>query len=650
MIRLFAFFIIGCSALRAVTPLDFAKDVLPILERNCLPCHNATKSEGDLNIETPQLMIKGGEHGASIVPHKGLESLLYQSAAKTKKPYMPPAENKSKAQPLTSLQLEMLRRWIDEGAVGQGKKREAPKWQAMPAAVGRVSALAVSEDGAFVAAARGARVTVYDLKAKQVAMELPADAHRDVVTSLAFSRDGLTLATGNFGELNLWVRAAPEMTPERESAMARAKAERAKMAAAFELSYQDGEKIRTEAAVKTFESDAKKATTELADLVKRKTQIAKAVTDAEKKVAELKPLREKADVAVMEATAAKSKAEMERKVGKDAAALTKALEAAAKLEVEAQKAQKKAAEDFNTAVKALSEAKSEVGKSIDAERTAKKAAEDLAEAKTHWDDVKKAHATAQKAKDATEKAFAALGALKAVAAAAEPVKWELKRTIGDPTKVTSLLTDRVNAVVFSPDGKLIATGSGDPSRTGEIKLWDAATGKLVREFAKPHKDVVLCLDFSPDGKWLASGSADRSVRVWEVANGKMLRNLEAHSNHVLAVSFRNDSRMLASAGADAAVRTWTMATGDVVKTFSDFKKEVTGARYVGFNDEVIGAAGDPVTWALKDGDSALRKDAGSFGAFLTCSTATADGAMRVVGDAKGKVWVFDREGKSVVAW
>jgi hypothetical protein len=638
-----------CGPLLAVEPLDFAKDILPILERNCLPCHNATKSEGELNIETPKLMMKGGEHGPVIVPHKAAESLFYQSAAKTKKPFMPPADNKSKAQPLTSLQLELLRRWIDEGAVGEGKKREAPKWQSMPAGVGRVSALAVSAEGEFVAAARGGAVSVYALQSKQVAMELPREAHRDVVTSLAFSPDGLTLATGSFGEVKLWVRAAPAMSPEREARMKRSKAEHRQMATAFELTYQQGEKTKTEAQLKTFEEELKKATTELTDLTKRKEQIAKAVVEAEKKVATLKPEREKADVAAGAATAAKMQAEAERKTGKDAAALTKALEAAAKAEGEAQKVQKKVTDEFNTAVKALSEAKSEVGKSVDAERTSKKSAEDLAETKAMLASVIKALADTQKAAESATKALAALGEAKAVPADA-PATWELKQTIGDATKVSSALTDRVNAIAFSPDGKLFATGSGDPSRSGEIKLWDARTFKLVRELAKPHKDVVLCLDFSADGTLLASGAADRVVRVWEVKSGKMMRSLEAHSHHVLGVSWRYDARVLASVSADASVKTWSLATGDVIKTVSDFKKEITGVRFIGYKNEIMGAAGDPMMWVLNDEGGNVRRDEKSFSAFLTCSTATADGAVQVVGDAKGKVWVFDAAGKLRAEW
>src|SRR5436309_2666889 len=59
--------------------VDFQADVLPILKRNCLACHNATDAEGDLVLETPATISKGGESGPAVVPKKGLESYLIKT-------------------------------------------------------------------------------------------------------------------------------------------------------------------------------------------------------------------------------------------------------------------------------------------------------------------------------------------------------------------------------------------------------------------------------------------------------------------------------------------------------------------------------------------------------------------------------------------
>ena len=94
------------------------------------------------------------------------------------------------------------------------------------------------------------------------------------------------------------------------------------------------------------------------------------------------------------------------------------------------------------------------------------------------------------------------------------------------------LADRVNAVRFSPDGKTLAVGGGEPSRSGDISLWDVAGGKLVKTWPERHTDAVLSLDFSPDGKLLASGGADKIARVTDIASGKQVNLFEGHTHHV----------------------------------------------------------------------------------------------------------------------
>ena len=70
-------------------------------------------------------------------------------------------------------------------------------------------------------------------------------------------------------------------------------------------------------------------------------------------------------------------------------------------------------------------------------------------------------------------------------------------------------------MAYSPDGKTLASGSGDKT----IKLWDVATGK-EQATLKGHTDWVTSVAFSPDGKTLASGSEDKTIKLWDVATGK----------------------------------------------------------------------------------------------------------------------------------
>ena len=60
--------------------LEFYRDVYPFLKGNCISCHNKTTTKADLNMETPELMKKGGESGPGLVPGKSAESLIVQAS------------------------------------------------------------------------------------------------------------------------------------------------------------------------------------------------------------------------------------------------------------------------------------------------------------------------------------------------------------------------------------------------------------------------------------------------------------------------------------------------------------------------------------------------------------------------------------------
>ena len=205
------------TELKRETPVDFEKEILPALKNNCLACHNTTKAKGGLNLETPQLMLKGGETGPAVAPGKSAESLVFKAAAHLDPELtMPPKDNKANASDLTAEQLALLKLWIDQGAKGEVRAATPVNWLEKPPALDPIFAVALTRDGQFAACGRGNRIDVYHVPsgqliarladAKLTAAGLTNAAHRDLVNSLAFNPEGTLLASAGYREVKLWRR------------------------------------------------------------------------------------------------------------------------------------------------------------------------------------------------------------------------------------------------------------------------------------------------------------------------------------------------------------------------------------------------------------------------------------------------------------
>jgi WD40 repeat protein len=127
---------------------------------------------------------------------------------------------------------------------------------------------------------------------------------------------------------------------------------------------------------------------------------------------------------------------------------------------------------------------------------------------------------------------------------------------GEP-KVRAILcghADSVTTVMFSPDGKTLASDGGDNS----IKLWDVSTGQ-ERATLGGHAKAIQGMVFTPDGTTLASGGED-GLRLWDVMTGKQLAALDDQAGGVVALAVSPDGKLLASADREKAIRLWNLAS------------------------------------------------------------------------------------------
>ena len=125
------------------------------------------------------------------------------------------------------------------------------------------------------------------------------------------------------------------------------------------------------------------------------------------------------------------------------------------------------------------------------------------------------------------------------------------------------VTGNINAISFSPDGKLVASGYND----GMVRLWQVSTEELVNEF-RDHSKAIFSIVFSPDGRSLATSSEDGSIFLRDLSTEKVLKHLKLHTEAVYSLAFSPDGKKLASSSRDQTIKIWDISSGTVLKNIT----------------------------------------------------------------------------------
>lgn len=185
---------------QAEDTIDYVTEVFPIFSAHCVGCHAVDEAEGELVMESHAALMKGGKSGSAVTPGVANSSRLLLRVMGKAGSQMPP-EGET---PLSDAQIEVLTRWIEQGATGPDGSMPAkpvlntpkiPRSAEMPLPV---TAVAVSYDESLRAVARSGAIELTDRNGKPV-LKLTKEIGK--VNAMQFSRDGdrLLVATGVSG-------------------------------------------------------------------------------------------------------------------------------------------------------------------------------------------------------------------------------------------------------------------------------------------------------------------------------------------------------------------------------------------------------------------------------------------------------------------
>ena len=225
---------------------------------------------------------------------------------------------------------------------------------------------------------------------------------------------------------------------------------------------------------------------------------------------------------------------------------------------------------------------------------------------------------------------------------------------GKPLATLSGHADYVRSLAFSPDGSMLAAAGGPPQRGGEIKIWDISPvvapgfspantalkgGATLLKTLQGHKDCIYSVAWSPDGKLLASGSYDKMVKLWDAATGQEVKNLQDHIDAVFAVAFSPDGKHLASGSQDRSVKIWDIASGQRLYTLGDAADGLTSIAYSPSGKQIAAAGYDKTiyVWQVGDSDGQLLRSLIADEDSILALAWTPDGKMLITSSSDGSI-------------
>lgn len=199
------------------------------------------------------------------------------------------------------------------------------------------------------------------------------------------------------------------------------------------------------------------------------------------------------------------------------------------------------------------------------------------------------------------------------------------------TRCTSSIPGHAEAVIsaaFSPDGRYLASGSGDTT----VRFWDINT-ETPQYTCNGHKNWVLCISWSPDGHKLASGCKSGQIFIWDPNTGKQLgRTLTGHTQWITWISWEplhrnSECRRLATSSKDSTIRIWDTFFGHTLFTLSGHTKSVTCVKWGG-TGLIYTSSQDTTIKVWRDNDGVLCRTLKGHGHWVNILALNTDYVLR----------------------
>ncbi|MFX1490227.1 MAG: TIR domain-containing protein, partial [Promethearchaeota archaeon] len=196
----------------------------------------------------------------------------------------------------------------------------------------------------------------------------------------------------------------------------------------------------------------------------------------------------------------------------------------------------------------------------------------------------------------------------------------------------------VNSVSVSVDGRYAVSGISNKS----LIVWDLSNGKLIKTLMG-HKDIITSVAFLSGGKSLVSGSYDKTIKIWDIDKGEILWSQEGHTQPVTSVAVSPNNKYVVSGSRDNTAIIWDASTGKLINKLKGHSEPITSLEVSPYGDYVVSGSEDNSVkiWDMKKGKH-IRTLEGHNDA-VTSVSVSPDGLYVASGskDQTVKVWKLD---------